>query len=424
MSMSNAPTEIEVRAITSPEDAQRFFTLAAQAFGPTDAIATTAADWQRFIAASPEFDPSQLRGAFRDGALVAGCTYVERWMTLHGARVRVGCVGAVVTDSAFRKQGAARVLMEDVNALSAANGCSFSLLHGFEFYLRWGYADVFDNSVIVIDRASALRLGPSAYAVRPATEEDASGWLDFFTRHYAAQPGGFERSAALQAHMLGFMRSLTPEVSRLSQHPPVVAVDADGAVRGYLQFTFAPLDAFGIEPAADDWPAALALLQHHARLCESLPHPPDKLFWRVKPGSPLADLVADHIAVCIETDASPNLGWMARLSNATTAIQALLPAWQVRWANASRPWQGVLALHIGAEAFAFEFTEHSVTATAGSADTHVHLTPQVFTQLAFGHRSARWAAGQTDQHIPAGLLPLLDVMFPRASIWLAASDGF
>ena len=45
----------------------------------------------------------------------------------------------------------------------------------------------------------------------------------------------------------------------------MVAVDGDDRPRGYLVAPWGPLRAFGSEVAADDWPATLALLQHHAR---------------------------------------------------------------------------------------------------------------------------------------------------------------
>jgi GNAT superfamily N-acetyltransferase len=416
---------IDIRSITDPNDIDRFFTLSAQAFGPATSVDTVARDWRRLFLDSPEFDPSQLRGAYRDGALIAGCTYVERWMNLHGARVKVGCIGAVVTDPAFRRQGAANALMDDVNALGEKNGCAFHLLHGFEFYSRWGYADVFDNGTTSVSREAVLKMPPSPYRVRLATAVDAPAWEALFQGHYG-HTGGFERSTLLQAHWLRWQLGLSPSPTSLMQQTPIVAIDDVGQPRGYLQFTFKPLDAFGLEPAADDWPAALALLQYHAKLPQ--PGASDKLYWRVRPGSALFHTLADHFPITSEYEHNPNHGWMARLTSLPAAIAALQPLWRERLQQRAQlvnlPKHITLAIGTSVYRFSMNDMNISVFESMPYSAADVQLSPQVFGQLAFGYRPVSWAVRQPGQMVPLHLQPVLEAFFPNELIWIAPSDAF
>jgi hypothetical protein len=63
-------------------------------------------------------------------------------------------------------------------------------------------------------------------------------------------------------------------------------------------------------------------------------------------------------------------------------------------------------------------------AAPSSPPQRVNFSLQVFTQMIFGFRSISWAMQQPRQHIPAELLPLLNVLFPLSQAWVAGSDFF
>jgi hypothetical protein len=51
------------------------------------------------------------------------------------------------------------------------------------------------------------------------------------------------------------------------------------------------------------------------------------------------------------------------------------------------------------------------------------LTSRVVLPLLFGFRSVAWAAFQDGQTIPADLLPMLEILFPPLTPWIAPTDG-
>ena len=105
----------------------------------------------------------------------------------------------------------------------------------------------------------------------------------------------------------------------------------DDRVRGYLAAPWALLRAFGNEVAADDWPATLALLQHHARLLDELAEPPEQLRWPLPPDSLTAELVADHFTVQSFRHSRPSANWEASLVDPAALIPGMVPEWNERW---------------------------------------------------------------------------------------------
>lgn len=429
-----ASSSITVRPLATPGELERYFHLADQAFS-SDPSPSNARYWHQFVTTEPAFRPEQLRGAFRDGELLGGYILHERILRMGVALLSTGCIGAVVTDPAHRHQGVASTLMDDAIDYALSYHHPLLLLDGIpKFYHRFGYIDMFDLSTQDIDRAAILAHPPATYPVRPATLDDAENVLALYDRHFAPYTGSFTRTMEQQTHHLRF---------RSSDNPLWLAVDPADHPQGYLSLQGGPDLSQAQELATDNWAAALALLQHHARLLDR-PDAPATLHYRLPPAAPVLLWIVDHLEVpdTSHWKSPPEEGvvrsqsyhhrdaaWMARLVHLPTLAQAMLPEWQSRWGRSLANWSGNVSLVVGEEACTLHIDGAAIQLAdqpiinADSANV-LRLTPQAFIQILFGYRPVAWALPQGEQTIPSDLLSVLNILFPPGHTWIPSSDWF
>jgi hypothetical protein len=307
------------------------------------------------------------------------------------------------------------------------------LLNGIpNFYDRFGYVDIFDKSEHAIRRATILEQEPGLYQTRPATLEDAPILVDIYWRHYGSHPGSLDRTIALQEHQLRH---------RPPQEPFQVVLAPDGKVCGYLWIPGSADRSHAKEVAADDRAAALALLRYHALIFEPSLDPPEEVWWPLPFDSITFYVLADHVLPDVsnagetprgcslrsQTCCRPNAGWMARPAHLRVFLQSLLPAWQERWRASASPWTGVLTFEVDHEDFQLNLGPATVKLVARPNPSNhvVRLSQQCITQLAFGYRPITWATVQPGQQVPPEVIPVLDILFPRAEPWVTeSSDEF
>jgi predicted N-acetyltransferase YhbS len=431
------PTAITVRPLATPNEIATFGRLTVETFFhvPDEAAESVAAGWVSYLEQGPRFVPEQRRGAFRDGRYLGGYLIQERLLRMGAATIPTGCIGSVVTVPEFRRQGVATALLEDALNFAHVRHLGLLLLDGIpDFYARFGYADVVDLTVQVIDRAAIQAQPASPISVRSATHYDAPALLALYNRHYGPYTGSFVRTLTEQERQLEI---------RGHDNAPLVAVAADGTLAGYLYFGWGGDRAFALEAAAESWPATLALLQRQAQLIdtEATAAEPATVRWRLPRTAPTAYLLADNLAVPdttawgepsygwsvrSESYTHPNAGWMARTASIAGLIRATLPEWQAHLAQNPSVWHGKFALVIGEETFAFDLSEmglERIEQTTGDSLV-ARLSPQIFMQLLFGYRPVRWAARQQEQHLPQPLLPLLAALFPPEHAYIPGTDDF
>lgn len=414
-----------VRPASTPSEVDAFFRLATRTFAPEAPLESAAGDWRDYLLSSPDFHPAQLRGAFRGDEYLGGCIVHERTLRLGPARIWTACVGAVAVHPDRRRCGVASTLLSDAAAFARERGHGLLLLDGIpDFYHRFGYADVLDVARHAVDRRTVLELPASPCRVRSATVDDAPALLALYERHCGHYPGSFERNLTAQAHQIQ---------GELPGNPPFLALSSDGEVRGYLIFGPGPRRARAKEIAAEDWPAALALLQHHARLLDDLPEPPAELIWPLPEDSPTFYALTDHVTVRTESKRVWRGGWMARPADLSALLEALLPLWRERWTRRRLRWDGALELTIVADGtddpgavFGIELERDGARLSdrPGSAALSVRLSAQALAQLVFSYRPIRWIAAQPGQSVPDAALPALEALFPLVRTWIPGSDAF
>jgi predicted N-acetyltransferase YhbS len=197
-----------VRALETDSEIAAFTCLATAQFikDRSPYLEATAARWRRCVEDAPHYLPEQWRGAFLDGRLVGGYVVEERTLRLGPARLRCGCIGAVVADPDHRGRGVGRAMMRDSVAYAAARRQALLFLYGASgYYPQFGYADVADVTEHDVDLERIAALGgalPAGYRTRPATPADAPALLDLYRRHHGAYRGAFERTLEDERHLL------------------------------------------------------------------------------------------------------------------------------------------------------------------------------------------------------------------------------
>ncbi len=413
----------------------------AQSFSPDPLPPDTATRRLQRLTTAPGFRPEQVRSAYRGGEQLGGYRIYEHLLRVGAARLPTGCIGGVYTRADVRNQGVATALMHDAIAYAEQHDYPLLLLDGIpKFYHRYGFCDVYDLTVQELDRQAVLALPESPYAVRMATPEDAADVLALYHRHAGPCIGSFERSIEQQSH---WMRHLEP--GKL-----LLAIDPAGHVRGYLFLAAmqerGPFFLAGTqlsELLVDDWPAAVALLQYHARLLDGqesqVAAPP--VLYIVPTSSPVAHWMADNLevvdisdwdmpvlgwAVREHTFRHRNAAWMARLVSLLALARAMLPEWRARWLRGLAYWSGEISLLVGDEAFTLRLAGKEVQLLhgPGSSAHTILLTPQAFTQAIFGYRPITDAMQLRERPLPDDVFAALTILFPTGQTWIAPSDWF
>lgn len=426
-----ASLPIIVRPLASTIEYKLHFEFADQAFS-SEPSPTSALYWQQFVTNYPGFRPEQLRGAFRDGQQVGSYIIHERMLCMGAAQLPTGCIGAVVTYPAYRHQGVATALMNDAIDYAHSHHHALLLLDGIpNFYHRFGYIDMFSQSIHDIDRAAILAQSLSTHTVRPATQDDTESVLALYNRHYGPITGSFIRMLGQQTYRL---QHQSPD------NPLLLAISPDGHPQGYLSLESGADRSQARELAADNWPAALALLRHHALLLDG-PDASTSLRYRLPLTAPALQWMIEHLEV-FETSNwdhpaeegvvrsqsfhHRDAGWMARLVHLPTLAQALLPEWQARWRRSLSHWSGDVLMMIDEERCTLHVdgTELQLADQPIEAAETIQMTPQSFIQILFGYRPVAWAVRQHSQSIKGDLFSALNVLFPPGHTWIPSSDWF
>jgi predicted N-acetyltransferase YhbS len=410
--------------IRSPENAEEmahYFRLNAETFRPDEDTFLVASRRRCFIENDPDFQIIQLRSAFYGKAYVGSYRIQERSLCVESSRLRVGCIGGVVTDQDYRHHGIAIALMQDALAYAQNRQYSFLLLHGIpDYYQQHGFIDVIeDMPQHVVGWALIPDRLPEKCVVRVAEIADAPSLLALYMEHYGTSMCTFAhtRIVARQVHYL----KSWPE-----DHLPLFVFNEEGTPQGYALLSRRREQYEAFEVAANTWPAILALLHYQNTLHVGERTLQSEVQWPL----PLTDatyyLLADHLPMRSEIATYPDGGWMARMVSFSTLVQSFLPLWQDRWQRHHIEWSGVLVLVVNDERCNLELSPSRVWLIDHLTDEEqeVSFSQQVFTQLVFGFRPVTWAAIQADQYIPDELIPILDVLFPHKQSWIAGSDYF
>jgi predicted N-acetyltransferase YhbS len=414
-------SDFVIRSPETAEEIEHYFRLNAETFRPDEDTVLVASRRRLFIEHDPDFQMIQLRSAFYRKTYVGSYRIQERSLSVESSRLRVGCIGGVVTHQDYRHQGIATALMQDAFASAQNRQYSFLLLHGIpDYYQQHGFSDVIEDMpqhavrwALIPDRP------PEKCMVRVAELSDAAPLLALYKEHYGTSMCTFAsiRTVARQVHYL----KNWPE-----DHLPLLVFNEEGTPEGYALLSKKREQHEAFEVAANTWPAIQTLLHYQHALDVGERPWQAEVYWPLPLTNLTYYLLADHLPMRSEIETSPDGGWMARMVSFSTVVESLLPLWQDRWQKRHIEWTGLLALVVDEERCTLELSPSRVRLVDHLSDEEqeVKFSQQIFTQLVFGFRPVTWAAVQGGQHVPYELVPILDVLFPHKQSWIAGSDYF
>jgi predicted N-acetyltransferase YhbS len=410
--------------IRSPETVQEiehYFRLNAETFRPDEDTVLVASRRRRFTENDPDFQLIQLRSAFYGKTYIGSYRMQERWLCVESSRMRIGCIGGVVTDQDYRHQGVGTAMMKDALAYAQRRQFGLLLLHGIsDYYQQHGFIDVFEDMPLHAIGQPLIPDRPTEKCVvHEATSSDAAKLLALYLEHNRASMCTFAptRTVARQIHYLK---------NWFEDHLPLLAFSEEGKPAGYALLLKREGQHEAYEVAANTWPAVLALLHYQYALYAEERASPTSVYWPLPLNDTTYYLLSDHLPIHSEIETYPDGGWMARIVSFSTLVQSLLSLWQDRWKKHHSEWTGVIVLIVDEEKCAFQLSPLEMLLVDGLSNKgqEVRFSQQVFTQLVFGFRPVNWAAVQVGQHVPDELIPILDVLFPHKQSWIAGSDYF
>ena len=426
-----ASPDFMVRPMTNLDERRVYRRLAHVTFNHSTDIEAATERRMAFAEQQAAFRPELTRGAFLNNTFLGGYHIAERKLCIGpncASQLLTGCIGGVVTQIEHRQQGVAFAMLHDAVTFAQKNKYALLLLDGIpNFYHRFGFIDVIEGAEHRVTRQHIDAQPASSYTVRDVTLDDAKALLDLYKRHYSTYTGGFERDETFEKHFIRYRANTTP----------VIVLDEHNIPYGYMMLFQRPGSNDALEVAADNWPALLALLRHHLNINVQINSEYSEVSWPLPLDSPTFYLLSDHLPIKTHMAHFPDTGWMARIGDALTLVEAMVPAWKTRWLH--RPhaleWSGTLALSIDDASYAGlshfllgidatgVYLLDQMTSTTHAAHT-IRVSQQVFMQLVFGHRPVSWAARQRNQSIPDNIQPVLDALFPVGNAWIAGTDAF
>ncbi|MAS36578.1 MAG: hypothetical protein CL610_21415 [Anaerolineaceae bacterium] len=302
--------------------------------------------------------------------------------------LRVGGLGAVCTDPAWRKQGLAAAVLQDAIHYMQARGDHISLLDGIPgFYHQFGYHTVWPGSSLEFSAEAAAALDAPLQS-RPASIADAQAMGDLYDRCWG------HRVAIVRSHALWHWRLETMPLPSMR-----VIEDRTGCMVGY----YVGADEV-LEVVAETEAAALTAIAEIGRAY--LAHNRETVSLVVPPDDRLVFTARRWLTTTLHTRYVPNGHWMGRIVDPVGLRDIMLPEMMQR---AGLDGRGLIfdiqpdAVHIGLR---------------GQDSTNVQIEPGDFLRLMFG----TLPASQLDFHADA--THLLERLFPPRTAMIAPWDWF
>lgn len=433
--------DFRIHQLANDAEIETYFRLNAQTFRAREDSEAVAKCRRRFITQDPRFRPQQLRGAFLGDTLVGGYILLERSLSLGDITLNsVGCLGGLCTHSDYRHQGIATALLQDMLRFAGEQEHTFVLLHGIPyFYHQFGFIDVLeDMPQHSINRLLIPTQPDDGYTVRPCRADDDEEVRAILTLYQEQQSTSFvsfapHRTIEQQKH---YLRNWF----EVNNTPPMVAVDPDRQVQGYLMLSRRWGHIYAYEVAARTWSAALALLRYHSSLLDTAEESPDQLEWPLPFYTHTYYLLANHIPLSSHVYSQPNQGWMARITHMPTVSHLLQARWQASCAahslsQSTHPFLVITTLNDEKHTIELQPASAESDSTGDFTDTShfatYALSSQALTQFFFGFRPVLSAISQVEvtqastgeAKDPLSLSPLAK-MFPTHPAWIAGSDLF
>lgn len=394
---------LTLRAVSSPEDVQRYIDLNATVTNEGDIAArllhhhptTTNADYWLVVDEAT-------------GKAVSTTCLLPWRCNLDGIALNVAMLEMVVTDPMYRKRGLVRAQIEHFHTVVSARGFDLSVIQGIPYYYRqYGYGYAVDHTPLTALATyripEAATDAPTPYQIRPATVADVAD----LTRLY---------DGAMAQHQLAVQRSAA-DWRYLLEHKdhPVQLVIEEGSSHAVGYFVLAsqgpPLRFY--EHALLDAAMGLAVLQ---RIKE-------KGGGEVQIAGPASDRLVQLVYTLGGVTLPVADQWLWRIPDMGALLTKLAPLLEQRLLQRGcADFTGRLLLNLYRQAYALHFNRGHlrveplgfVDASMGADGGDLCIPPEAFIRLLLGYRTLdQLRDSWPDIGIKAATRYLVEALFPR-----------
>ncbi len=358
-----------------------------------------------------------------DETNVAHLYVIDLPMRIGHAEIQMAGIGDVYTRREHRMKGYMRILYDDTVTYMADEGYDVSMLFGIpDFYTKFGYAACLPKCSFTIKTrdAEAAVLEMDASDPRPIEPADMPAVLELYAAENARRTGTLIRTPE---QFTRFAKGTHWGVAAES----ALWENASGEVLAYLVWDRRPTEVRVAELGVSDpraFPTLLRFLAEQAvtKRCEAitLHLPPDHAFSEF----------AQQFGITWEIEYPRYSDGMMRVLNQVSLFQKIAPVLTDRLAARPVAWlPDALSLDtdLGVTTLTFEDGVVSVGEERGSV-ARVSLSQDKLMQLLMGYRSARDLLNTPDvvvaSAVGTGVLPLLDVLFPKGVPFVWTPDYF
>ena len=376
--------------------------------------------FRRYFYGDVEWLPYYTQVAVVEGKIVSAVQICKRMVGCGDFQLTMGGIANVATLPEYRGQGYNTECLKRAITVMEADAMDFSLLFtGInDYYARLGYATWPRKGLLGTVREDFIPR-PTVYTVRPARGEDLPAVYSLYNVANRQRPIAVQRSEAYWRDWIGLSPAKDPT-------DMLVAVDANGVVRGYVRYgvfrSAIPYSAdevkvrvteFGVETHHP--PAELELI---IALLDGI----TAFFLEQGTRKVRLDIAVDTLIqwtldAVLELQEHPisNSG-MVRLLHRENLLQSFAMLQNDRWIAAGRPTgtltfatpYGPVSLH----------TDGSFLRVASTDEATSTLPQEALFGLLFGSLTPKEVTPDTALH------PLLEALFPpRAPVYWGA-DGF
>ena len=334
-----ASPDFVIRSPETAEEIAHYFRLNAETFRPDEDTVLVASRRRRFIENDPDFQMIQLRSAFYGKTYVGSYRIQERSLCVESSRLRIGCIGGVVTDQDYRHQGVATAMMQDAFAYAQNRQYSFLLLHGIpDYYQQHGFIDVIEDmpqhaigSALIPDRPS------EKCVVRVAELSDALLCLlciwNIIVPRCVRLPLLVQLRVKFITSRTGLRTIYHCWLSiKMAHLRDICSCRREVNSMKLLRLWRTPGQPYLLCCIT----RILCMEENRASQTE--------VYWPLPLTGATYYLIADHLPMRSEIATYPDGGWMARMVSFSAVVQSLLPLWQDRWQKHHIEWMGVLVL--------------------------------------------------------------------------------
>lgn len=402
-------TELVVRGAASADDCAIAQDLMAKCFGPN--YFTVVRQLDVLSGGYPGFHREHTRVAFKQGQLVGAMRITTDTIRIGEARLKMGGLGWIAVDDAFRGQGIASAMIEDALAYMRRHQYHVSMLFGVvDFYHRFGFATMLSDFLTSVDVLEAEMAVHAPYKVRSGKPGDIAAIQKL---HNAG-----ENDVACS-----IVRSSAHLTSQWERWKPVrVITDERGKVQAYFLPRVTREGLLVEELGLANHEACGAVLHACAQL--ALEEHAPQIRFAAPPCHPFLQYLLQFESK-YEMHVKRNRDGMMTVVDLGETLESMIPEWESALAQRALVRERAeVTLLIGKKPFRIRANRGAIDVTPNSGENKMSISSVEFVQLLSGYRYLDEILLSRRRILNPASRALLQVLFPKRIPFVWPVDHF